>query len=798
MLKRIVAGKYVRVLKQGDQAEPEALRDAKTQLLQAGPDVVSSIIELLSHTESRKHALEVLEKVLTTSNVEPFVEALSSEQQTISHAVTDLLSSSTTYDPSRLLAFMERGGRTRALLEPILTARIRDVPPKALVDALTGGTMENRTTYFRLLEARPDPAIAKDLMHLLVHDDWWFRMHALKLLGGLESLSDVSTVEARLQDENKHVRLEAVKTLGRLASHDSIPVLCNSIRDSDLKVHTAAIEVLIALNDDSAVPHLLEVLKDDSEQARRGAVEVLNEVVTPEAVGDLAKALSDEDWWVRVRSADALATLGGDRVVEAILDLVDHDDVNIRRCAIEILNSLPDERAVDKLIGALEDSDWWVRERAIDALGNVKSDRAVEPLIDLMDRDLDVAALCVKALAKLGDERAIPAICGMTMSNRSDLKRESCDALRALLASELSPESREAAQRALRGAGSPVAAAGRLGRPLDVQAQKTPSRPDPSVVRSRPTSLGSSGARPSTPPPPMEPATPAPAEPKRALIRSDNLVTGDMLVDRYRVAKKIGGGGFGHVYLVEDKTVGERLILKILSPHISADETMIRRFVDELKYTRRISHPNVIRLYDFIEIDGAHAISMEYFKSADLGVVVRESGALPVDRTLYIAEQVCAGLAAAHEQDIVHRDIKPPNILVGDGDEVKIVDFGLAAVTQRVGSRITKSGILIGTPQYMAPEQITGGDIDHRTDIYSLGTVIYEMLTGSPPIKGDNAVNILFQHLEGEVPRLSEVVENIPQPLSDLVEKAMSREVDDRPQSAIELLEAIQSIQKAA
>jgi serine/threonine-protein kinase len=291
--------------------------------------------------------------------------------------------------------------------------------------------------------------------------------------------------------------------------------------------------------------------------------------------------------------------------------------------------------------------------------------------------------------------------------------------------------------------------------------------------------------------PPPPPVTPTHVHAQQ--LDFQNLPIGTRLLDRYRVMRRIGGGGFGSVYLVEDVVVREELVLKVLSPHLSMDENMIRRFVQELKYTRRISHPNVIRIYDLIHLGGAHAISMEYFPAQDLGRILKDKGRIPVGRAMTIAAQVCEGLTAAHDASVTHRDIKPPNILVGDNDVTKIVDFGLASVGAGAGSRLTKSGILVGTPEYISPEQITGGEVDGRADLYSFGVVMYEMLTGTQPFSGDNAVNVLFQHLEGSVKPLRELLPELPESVERLVQRAMAKDPKDRPSSAVELLGMIRA-----
>jgi serine/threonine-protein kinase len=213
----------------------------------------------------------------------------------------------------------------------------------------------------------------------------------------------------------------------------------------------------------------------------------------------------------------------------------------------------------------------------------------------------------------------------------------------------------------------------------------------------------------------------------------------------------------------------------------------IKRFVQELKLTRAITHPNVIRIHDFLDLGGARAVSMEYFPSRDLGKIIRTETSLPPLRGLKILDQVCEGLIAAHRVGVVHRDIKPANILVGQDDVVKIVDFGLAAAEQQMGSRLTKSGILVGTPEFMAPEQISGGEVDHRADFYSLGILMYEMFSGKRPYTADTPVKVLFLHLEGTPTPLSKLVPELPGNVISLTMDCMAKEAKDRPQSAEEL-----------
>jgi serine/threonine-protein kinase len=216
------------------------------------------------------------------------------------------------------------------------------------------------------------------------------------------------------------------------------------------------------------------------------------------------------------------------------------------------------------------------------------------------------------------------------------------------------------------------------------------------------------------------------------------LVHGMMLAERYRVVREIGQGGFGTVVLVEDTMVSEQLILKFLNPQMAADTHMIKRFVRELRYARRVTHENVIRIHDFLRIAKAYAISMEYFPSHSLSVEMPRHTPMHPQRALRILWYICRGMHAAHQVKIIHRDMKPPNVLISDAGVVKIVDFGLAAAVSDTATRLTRTGALLGTPLYMAPEQVQNRKIDVRTDIYSLGIMMYEMFTGRPPYCGQS------------------------------------------------------------
>ncbi len=275
------------------------------------------------------------------------------------------------------------------------------------------------------------------------------------------------------------------------------------------------------------------------------------------------------------------------------------------------------------------------------------------------------------------------------------------------------------------------------------------------------------------------------------------LEQGDIIDGRYKFIEKIGKGAFGTVLLVEDTVVEERLILKFLNPNVASDEEMMKRFVHELRYSRKITHKNVIRIYDFLYIGGGYAISMEYFPSHTLGAEIAKENPMHAAKAVNYALDICTGMQIAHQQGIVHRDLKPANILINDEGLLKIVDFGVAAAASSGDTQLTKTGYVIGSPKYMAPEQILGKKVDERADIYSLGVILYEMLSGTPPYSRGDHMSVMYQHVQGKAVPLNETDVDIAEDLCEIVTKAMMLDKNKRFETMVEFHEALTEASQA-
>lgn len=270
-------------------------------------------------------------------------------------------------------------------------------------------------------------------------------------------------------------------------------------------------------------------------------------------------------------------------------------------------------------------------------------------------------------------------------------------------------------------------------------------------------------------------------------LSSSSLVA---LSQRYDVLSEAGHGNMGNVYKARDRETGETVALKLIKPEIASDQAMTERFKNELLFARRITHKNVCRVYEFNRVGGIAYTSMEFVEGESLRSVLSRFGGLPVRKGVDLALQICSGLREAHTQGIVHRDLKPENVMIDAQGNVKIMDFGIAR-SMEAGTRLT--GAMIGTPAYMAPEQVSGKPVDYRTDIYALGLILYEIFTGAETFRADTAVAMALKQMQ-EIPTPPHDIDpNIPVYIERAILKCLEKEPAKRFQSIAELENAVRS-----
>jgi eukaryotic-like serine/threonine-protein kinase len=264
-----------------------------------------------------------------------------------------------------------------------------------------------------------------------------------------------------------------------------------------------------------------------------------------------------------------------------------------------------------------------------------------------------------------------------------------------------------------------------------------------------------------------------------------SLEEGTLLADRYEILKLLGQGGMGAVYKAKDRELDRLVALKVIRPELAGHASILQRFKQELLLARKITHRNIIRIYDLGVAGGLRFITMEFVEGQDLSSLLEERPKYTPQETVKILIQVCAALEAAHAEGVVHRDLKPQNIMIAEGGRVCVMDFGLARSMEAGG--LTQAGAVMGTPAYMSPEQAKGLPADQRSDLYSLGIIAYVMLTGEIPFKADTALASMLLRTQGPPTPCIELNPAIPQALNDLVQKTMAVDPKDRYQSAAEL-----------
>jgi serine/threonine-protein kinase len=267
------------------------------------------------------------------------------------------------------------------------------------------------------------------------------------------------------------------------------------------------------------------------------------------------------------------------------------------------------------------------------------------------------------------------------------------------------------------------------------------------------------------------------------------MATSDTIINtlfdgRYRVLRRLGRGGMADVYLAEDEQLGRRVAIKILNERHAADDQFVERFRREATNAAGLSHPNIVSIYDRGEAEGTYYIAMEYLEGSTLKEIVTERGPLPIGEAIGFTRDLLDALKFAHRKGVVHRDIKPHNVMCDAEGRLKVTDFGIA----RAGaSQMTEAGSIIGTAQYLSPEQARGGTVDRRSDLYSVGVVLYELLTGEVPFSGDTAVEIAMKHLSTVPKPPSTIRSDIPGPLDQIVLRALAKDPGERFQSAEEM-----------
>jgi serine/threonine-protein kinase len=806
------ADQLVNQLVAEDKPDSDSAKRLAARIKKVGSKVIPKALDALALSD-KSHTMvfvDILSSLVSDKTLDLFKEGLADGNERVVSGTSWALSSATNYNANQLLDWFDDTEVSKPALIDVLRVHKDDLSVHELLQRAYDLEPKESAAVFKIIEGIVRPEMVPDLVSRLGGRDPVIKVHIINLVANFPGREVNHALESQLKDSNKMVRSAALSALASRGDSVNIEAVSKLLQDADIDVQNKAIEMIVQLNHPETVKYLANALKDESEYARRAAVEVLNEVGNVDSVKDLFTAIQDDDWWVRSRAGDALAEIGGPRVVNSVVSLIKDDDEEIRRTAIEILNACKDDSAVDHLINATDDDDWWVRERAVDALTRIGNPKALPRFEKMLGQDPRTDTVLIRAIAKLGNHTHIAKILPMLNSSERELQVEAIRAI-AQLANERHAETVRGvlnkikqsnedtiincADKALKELDARFSAtvlaenarARKIGEhtktmllnddQLNQWLESQAKQKEVTAETSLDAELADGGA----------PEAPG-------ILDISTLNPGDVIEDRYRYIKKIGKGAFGTVLLMEDEVVDEQLILKFLNPNVSSDEEMMKRFVHELRYSRKITHRNVIRIYDFLNLQGSYAISMEYFPSHTLSAEIPDNSGMNLKKALKYSRDIATGMTVAHQAGVIHRDLKPANILVNDVGLLKIVDFGVAAAASSGDTQLTKTGYVIGSPKYMAPEQILGKKVDETADVYSVGVIMYEMVTGVPPYSRGDHMSVMYQHVQGKAKLCQEINAEIPDGFAAVITKAMSVDKSKRFQSMDELTEALEIV----
>jgi eukaryotic-like serine/threonine-protein kinase len=763
---------------------------ALDKLVALGANAIDPIVAALTTAEKKETQayVEALARLIDVKTLPSLLRTMAEANGRSMSGIASALSTSRNYPPAALLDALAKPDMPKQVLLDVIAAQKARFTVRELLNAAYTQESNERTGLFKIIGEIADESSVDDLIARIEGKDPVARLHIINVLARFNAPKVQQAIQKQLKDSSKFVRAAALSALARMDGPFDMPLLVGMLRDPEIDVQNKAVDVVVRANHPDTVKYLVEVLKDENEYARRAAVEVLNAVGTSKSVKYLLEVIADSDWWVRTRAADALGKIGGPRVVDAVLTLIKDENQDIRRAAIEILNQTKDERAVAQLIDATRDRDWWVSERAVDALAEIGSTKAVPRFVEMLGAgEAKSLPTVVRAIAKIGDHKSIEYLLPLLQRPESEIKVEVIAAL-AKLADERRAETIRVRLQTVAsgGDGTITQAVARAMQELDnrFSTQQLAANQRAAQLQEPAKTLLIDNQE----------LSKVVKENEAQLARLDiaTLKPGEVIEGRYKYIEKIGKGAFGTVLLMEDTVVEERLILKFLNPNVASDEEMMKRFVHELRYSRKITHKNVIRIYDFLYIQGNYAISMEYFPSHTLGGEIVNEKPVALKRAVKFGIDIATGMAVAHQAGIVHRDLKPANVLIDNESLLKIVDFGVAAAQSQGDTQLTKTGYVIGSPKYMAPEQILGKKVDERADIYSLGVILYELFTGIPPYSRGDHMSVMYQHVQGKARPPIDINKELPMELNNLVVKCMSLDKAKRAQSMDELRLALE------
>ena len=683
-------------------------------------------------------------------------------------------------DASKLFKKLHEPGSSPGDIIEELDAQKRFLKPEDIINNSLKLDSEYAIMMLQLVEGSDEPVdLSKLKFQLDKIESVEFRIKLLHYLGGINEPKTPLIVARFLDDSNKVVILEALKTLGRLEIDFDVSVLLPYTLTMSGIEYQQVQQIIDKQADADLVPHLSAYLATGSDELNDFYARIVAGYARRDNFEKFLRRLMLEDEKAIQKTVANLQKFSNKQLSKVAHELNGHDQPFIRDTARSFVVNLIDDDDLGKIEQfALNDSAQ-VRERAIKSLGKSANRAAISILQKLVDAWPEDTVLALRAVKQLGFDHGLELAFDALRSPEANVQRAALDTIETIVSMSSAEDVRDNL------IGSLASITDELREyALELVTRLTGDHDLADLLVEEKTSSDLQAD--------IEDIAITTGTASRS-SPLDQLTPGSVWMDRYYIKKEVGRGAMGRVLLVEDDHIDESLIIKFMLPSLTVDKKSTERFKREVKYARKVSHRNVIRVHDLLIKDGICAISMEYFESRGLGMILKDIKGLEVREGLKLLYQVASGMAAAHKEGVIHRDLKPSNILIDDDGLLKIVDFGIASAGSSGESTLTQTGSIIGSPAYLAPERGVGADADDRCDIYSLGVIAYYVLSGKLPFVG-KPMEVIAQHREGGAKPISEINTAVSAEVSNLVDAMMSVDPDQRPQSMIAVRDSIRKL----
>lgn len=759
------------------------------KILEVIPDADEAHGELL---------IQICQGVLGQISEDRFLENLSSDTTKIRSATKNLLSDSQQINPAKLFKKMAESESSRTEIIDILEFQREHLAPEIIVKNALRLDRGSAARLFKIAQSQAErtdmSALSIDIESL---DNPDVKIMLIRFLAAVNKPESAKKIAQMLADKSKIIVIEALKNLKNMSvDYDPAPIVrfIPEMREED---QAAAFEILQLKSSAETLPSLTMLMTGKSDELRKQACSIVIDHASAKSLENFLVALDVHEWWGKEQAVKCLLEHGNDRLYRAAESLVKHDKEFIKNTAEQLsANRSAQTGDLTELLDPLLSENWQVRERAIESMGNTGNREALGYLTGVIQKYPESSIAVLKAVSNLGFSKGLEIASKCMRMNEAAIQRQALRTIDDVVTSKHANNVREGILKMV-----PKLQATVRDTALEVINSITDrfklvklDLDEDNLFETRLVKIEEN--RDKYQQASVDAVQTAGGHDKTEVVsfqHIEELKEGDFWMDRYKIIREVGRGAMGRVMLVDDETVGETLILKFMHPELTSDGKARERFLRELKYSRMISHPNVIRIHDFLMKDGIAAISMEFFESIGLDYMIKHELLTSHQQSLDILYQVSDGMYEAHQKQVVHRDLKPSNILVNDKGLAKVVDFGIASAVSETDATLTKTGMIIGTPAYLSPERAKGMVADHRSDIYALGIIAYIMFSGSPPYKGE-PMSLLFQHIEGKATPLHRLDMGIPVGISMLVEKMMAVDIEKRFQSMKDVRDTIKHL----